>query len=101
MDWQRRVPNIAFMIIPSTGETYLQLSSKDSSEKDTLFKELLEPHFLFDNWDASLYLKTIPMIQGVDYLQSLEHFLKIEKQEIDKIISNNRKLFETKQIHKK
>src|ERR1700678_2430525 len=42
-DWQRRIPNISFIIKPENGETFLQISTMDSVEKTDLILSLFEP----------------------------------------------------------
>ncbi len=96
-DWQRRIPNISFIIKPENGETYLQISTMDSVEKTNLISSLFDPEFQFDNFGDALYLKTTPFAQSIDYLSSLQKFLERDKAKIDEIIRKNKKRFETKQ----
>lgn len=97
MDWQSKVPNIAFVLIPVTGESFLQFSAKDSVEKNELIKSFFKQRFQLDEDNRAFY--TVPMNTNKvrDYLKSLEIFLKTDKAAIDEIISSNKRKFETKQ----
>jgi predicted ATPase len=97
MDWQSKVPNISYVILPLTGECFLQFSAKDSSEKDDLFTKLFRKRFDLDQYSKSFYSSPLKFHDSNDYLKSLKNFLTFEKKEIDIIISKNKKLFKTKQ----
>lgn len=97
MDWQSRVPNISFVIIPITGECFIQFAAKDSQEKDDLIHE-----FFFDKFNLSYinknFYSSILINNGLgNYINSIENFLKSDKIFIDEIIKNNSKKFETQQ----
>lgn len=97
MDWQSRVPNISFVIIPVTGESFIQFSAKDSIEKDDLIKTFFKQRFQLDEVNRAFY--TAPLISNRlgGYLRGLEKFLKTDKIAIDEIIRTNKRKFETKQ----
>lgn len=97
MDWQSKVPNIAFVIIPVTGECFLQFSAKDSTEKEELFQVLFKERFQLDEVNRAFYVAPLKINKVGSYLKSLEAFLKSDKIAIDEIIRNNQKKFETRQ----
>jgi len=97
MDWQSKVPNISFVILPLTGECFLQFSAKDSSEKDDLINILFRKRFELDQLSKSFYSSTLNSLESNDYLKCLRNFLTFEKKEIDIIIAANKKIFNTKQ----
>lgn len=97
MDWQGKVPNISFVIIPESGHCFLQFSAKDSIEKDDLFQILFKERFQLDEVNRAFYVAPFKEIKVGDYLKSLEEFLKGDKIAIDEIIRNNQKKFDTNQ----
>ena len=97
MDWQSKVPNISFVIIPVTGECYLQFSAKDSIEKDELIQNYFEKNFELSEEFRAFYNSQRRYNDVGDYLKSIESFLQEDKIKIDKIILRNKKRFETKQ----
>jgi len=97
MDWQSKVPNISFVIIPIRGECFLQFSAKDSEEKNDLIHTLFYDKFHLNEINRSFYTAPVKSAESGQYLMQLEDFLKNEKPFIDNVIQLNKKLFETKQ----
>lgn len=101
MDWQSKVPNISFIIVPVTGECFLQFSAKDSIEKNELVKYFFEQPFHLNEVNRAIYTAPIIISNSVgDYLKNIESFLENDKNIIDKIINDNKRKFETKQNSK-
>jgi predicted ATPase len=97
MDWQSKVPNIAFVIIPITGECFLQLSAKDSPEKNELIQSFFLKRFELIENNRAFYCAPLKFFPVGDYIKGLENFLTYEKILIDEVIEKNKKQFETKQ----
>lgn len=81
MDWRNKTPNISFIILFKTGETYLEINVSDSDKK----REFIN-HYLFQE----LNLKTIgtqyrKVYQG-NYMEVLQRFIENDKILIDNII---------------
>jgi predicted ATPase len=100
LDWQSKVPNISFVIIPITGECYVQFSAKDSEEKDNLIHSLFYEKLKLNEINRAFYSAPVKFSTGGKYIDELEHFLQFDKEEIDTIIKTNKELFETKQNSK-
>ncbi len=97
MDWKGKVPNISFCYNLKDEESYLQFSARDSEEKQQLISNIFESQFQFEFSQDAFYFKRSPFVTHKNLLKNLESFLKTDKLEIDKIVSKNKKDFETKQ----
>jgi hypothetical protein len=100
MDWQSRVPNISFVIIPVTGECYVQFSAKDSIEKDELVQTLFKREYGLNEISRAFYSSKIHIVSPGTYIEALNKFLIEDKPLIDETILKNKRLFETKQNSK-
>lgn len=82
MDWKNKTPNIIFVILSASGETYLEINTSDSDEKRKFaVNYLIEPLKLEPS--GQRYRKDY---EGRNYLSSLRSFLANDKVEIDRII---------------
>lgn len=96
MDWQSRVPNISFIIIPQTDECFLQFSAKDSSEKDELINRFFKQEFDLHESTRSFYYAPLQGNGNLNCLENLEQFLQTDKILIDQVIFKNKALFQTR-----
>lgn len=87
MDWKNKTPNIIFVVIFQSGETYLEVNTSDSDAKRKFAAE-----YLVEKLEMSLvgrrYRKLYTDNEG-DYLASLSIFLKRDKRLIDLIIRDD------------
>lgn len=82
MDWRSQIPNISFIILFKTGETYLEVNVSDSDRKREFVNQYLVKKLRLEI-TGTQYRKTY---QG-DYKKTLQQFLKNDKVLIDKVIS--------------
>ncbi|MBI1307077.1 MAG: AAA family ATPase [Bacteroidetes bacterium] len=84
MDWKNKTPNIIFVILSESGETYLEINTSDSDQKRKFAVQyLVEPLKL--EASGQRYRKTY---ENENYLSSLNGFLATDKLEIDRIIQD-------------
>ncbi|HEX7903876.1 MAG TPA: AAA family ATPase [Chitinophagaceae bacterium] len=83
-DWKNKTPNIIFVILADTKETYLEINTSDSDAKRKFVVQ-----YLVDTLNLEIsghrYKKEYESY-GSDYLESLRHFLLSDKILIDNII---------------
>ena len=84
MDWKNKTPNIIFVILLDTGETYLEINTSDSDEKRRFINE-----HLVDPLQLKASGKRYRKVYTVDYPDSLENFITYDKAKIDRIISEH------------
>ncbi|MBL7867320.1 MAG: AAA family ATPase [Flavobacterium lindanitolerans] len=91
MDWKNKTPNIIFIILLDSGNTYLEINTSDSDEK----RRFITQFFVNELELQSNGIRYQKHYQG-NYLESLENFIKTDKILIDNIISENAKSFFSK-----
>lgn len=88
MDWKNKTPNIIFVILFESGETYLEVNTSDSDDKRKFVN-----CYLVDNLQLEAVGKRYRKSYTGDYLQSLDHFISGDKLLIDSTILKNAKNF--------
>lgn len=88
MDWKNKTPNIIFVILLDSGDTYLEINTSDSDEK----RRFINNH-LVDVLKLETSGKRYQKWYSDEYLTSLEEFIKGDKIVIDGIISQYSKSF--------
>lgn len=81
-DWRNKIPNISFIVLFKTGETYLEISASDSDRKREFVNQYLQQKLKL-KITGTQYQKNY---QG-NYLDTLQQFLKNDKVIIDEVIS--------------
>ncbi|MCL1034967.1 AAA family ATPase [Elizabethkingia anophelis] len=84
MDWKNKTPNIIFIILLDSGNTYLEINTSDSDEK----RRFITQFFVNELELQSNGIRYQKHYQG-NYLESLENFIKTDKILIDNIISEH------------
>lgn len=84
MDWKNKTPNIIFVILLDTGETYLEINTSDSDEKRRFINE-----YLVDVLQLEASGKRYRKFYTGDYSDSLENFIADDKKTIDRIVSEH------------
>jgi predicted ATPase len=87
MDWKSRTPNISFVILIDSGETYLEVRTSDSDLKRSFVVQYLIDPLLLE--PAGLRYRKLYQANGSDYLSSLAAFLETDKRLIDRIIGES------------
>lgn len=87
-DWRNKTPNISFIILFKTGETYLEVNVSDSDKKREFVNQYLQQELNL-KITGTQYRKTY---QG-NYLENLEQFIKNDKVLIDNVISKYSEAF--------
>jgi hypothetical protein len=96
MDWKGKVPNIAFCFNTNDNETYIQVSVRDSLEKELAIRRVFGINS--QNIAAGEYfLARFTSINQRNFLKNLEQFLRNQKKQIDFLIKQNSSIFKTKQ----
>lgn len=87
-DWRNKTPNISFIILFKTGETYLEVNVSDSDKKREFVNQYLQQELNL-KITGTQYRKTY---QG-NYLENIEQFIKNDKVLIDNVISKYSEAF--------
>jgi predicted ATPase len=82
MDWKNKTPNIIFVILLDTGDTYLEINTSDSDKKRSFIN-----NYLVETLKLETSGKRYRKWYGDDYFYSLDEFIDNDKIVIDKIIS--------------
>jgi predicted ATPase len=97
MDWKNRTPNIIFVILADSGESYLEINVSDSDQKrNFVIKDLTSPLKL--ELIGIRYRKSYEEF-GEDYLAALRYFLENDKVVIDKIIDERKEFLKKNEIN--
>lgn len=90
MDWKNKTPNIIFVILLDSGETYLEINTSDSDEKRRFIND-----YLFDELKLESSGKRFKKNYYGEYLVSLQNFISRDKDLIDRVISDHSQSFFT------
>ncbi len=82
MDWKNKTPNIIFVILFESGETYLEINTSDSDEKRRFINQ-----YLVDALALEAIGKRYRKSYEGTYIQSLENFITGDKVVIDNVLS--------------
>lgn len=84
MDWKNKTPNIIFIIVFETGDTYLEINTSDSDKKRKFINQ-----FFIDKLGLLSAGQRFRKYYEGNYLKSLQDFLNSDKIVIDNIITEN------------
>ncbi len=96
-DWVRKVPNISLILFPKLSKAVLEISVKDSEEKQRLIEEVFKGNFKIEKKSAYLFSLGEYHYGADGEKDFLNKFLAFEKNKIDNIIDSNINLFKTRQ----
>jgi predicted ATP-binding protein involved in virulence len=82
VDWQRKIPNLSFVIDMKNERTFFQVSCRDSPNKEKLLKKMILSK-RFTKLRNSLYVTEEYYERNPQYINSLESFLNGQKIWID------------------
>ncbi len=88
MDWKNRTPNIIFVILANSGESYLEVNVSDSDEKRNFIVKDLAPPLNLEQ--VGIRYRKFYVEFGGDYISALRYFLENDKVIIDKIIEEGK-----------